>query len=220
MTNLEQKYKDIAKKIKLYESGPAVDSMGRLGLKYSKNHGVSIIFLREIAIAYKDDSVLAAHLRESNIREMRILAEMIEKPETLTVELAEYIVSKTETAELAEQVCMNLFDKMPFAFEKAEEWIKSENEITATVGFILFSRLALKYKNVSEEKFTVFFPVGVKKSISTNIHLRKAISRAFRQTGFISDSLKNMVIFEVEKIRDLNNLNAMIVVEEVIPLLS
>ena len=220
MTKPEKLYKEIAKKIRLYESGPAVDSMERMGLKYPKNHGVSILHLRQIAQNYKSNSQLAAHLRQRSIREMRILAEMIENPKTVTPELAENIVKSIDTGELAEQHSMNLFAKLDFAFEKASEWIQTDQTFIITTGFIVYQRLAMQKKDIDDILFEQFFPFAEKHSENKSIHVRKAIARALRQAGMRNENLKLKVINITKIIQQKESNLTNIIGEEVIPLLE
>ncbi len=111
MNNSENTIKTILKEIRVKENGPAMDAMNRMGLKYKRNFGVSLSDLKKIAEKYRPDNNLAKDLRKKNIRETRILAEMIEDPKMVSEESANEIVSGIDTNELAEQACLNLFEK-------------------------------------------------------------------------------------------------------------
>lgn len=220
MTEIDKLYKEIAKKIRLYESGPAVDSMERMGLKYAKNHGVSTLHLKQIAESYHPNTELAAHLRQRSIREMRILAEMIVNPADVSEELAHNIVQTIDTGELAEQHCKNLFEKLEIAQSLSLNWISRESEFVISSGFILIQRLCMKKKINDKANYERIFSFAGYHSTNKSIHVRKSIARALRQIGLINELLREQVIKITYKIKEKKSSLTDIIAEEVIPLLQ
>ena len=220
MQNPEITIKNIIKELKIYENGPAVDAMVRMGLIYEKNFGVSISNLREIANKYKPDSEIAALLRKMNIRETRILSEMIEDEKTISSEQIDKIVQSINTIELAEQTCINLFERVEYCKNKAIDWIKSEKEFVTTVGYILLSKLAQNDKNADNDFFESFLDSTIKSSENKSIHIRKSIGAALRRTALRNDYLKNKVLSNMEQIKSNKSRFSDLVYEEVVPLLN
>ncbi len=220
MNNSGITIKTILKEIRAKENGPAVDAMDRMGLKYNRNFGVGLFDLKLIAEKYRPNHELAQILRNKDIRETRILAEMIEDPKMVSDELADEIVSQIDTNELAEQGCLNLFEKLDFADKKADEWIHSEQEYTIVCGFILFSRIALNDKQRDDSFFKN--PITVSENLANNksIFIRKAIARALRQIALRNDNLKKQVLYITGKIKDNQTEYSKLVIEEVVPLID
>ncbi len=216
----EYNIKTILKEIRARENGPAVDTMENLGMKYNKNFGVLISDLKIIANKYKPNHDLANTLRNKNIRETRLLAEMIEDANLVSEKDAESIVSKIDTIELAEQSCINLFEKLEFAEKKAIEWINSDKEFIITSGFILLSRIALINKSKEDAFFENVFSISEKHSTHPSIFVRKTIARALRQIALRNSNLKTKVLETCKNIKAIKSSLANLVVEEVVPLID
>ena len=220
MDNSEITIKTILKEIRAKENGQAMDAMDRMGLKYNRNFGVGLFDLKLIAEKYKPNHELAQTLRNKDIRETRILAEMIEDPKIVSEDLADIIVSAIDTNELAEQSCLNLFEKLDFADKKADEWIHSKHEYTIVCGFILFSRIALNDKQRDDSFFKS--PIILSEDLANNksIFIRKAIARALRQIALKNDNLKKEVLQITDKIKENQSEYSKLVIEEVVPLID
>lgn len=220
MSFTEIKLKTILKEIRAKENGPAVDAMENMGMKYNKNFGVSLFDLKIIAKKYHPNSKLANTLRNKNIRETRILAEMIEDVNSVTESEADSIVNNINTIELAEQTSINLLEKLTFADKKVIEWINSENDFVVTTGFILLSRIALINKEKQDDYFISFLNTAIICSDKESIFVRKSVARALRQTALRNDSLKKAVLDCCETISKKESQLAKLVVEEVVPLIN
>lgn len=220
MKKSEISYNEILKQIKIYENGPAVDAMERMGLKYEKNFGVSISNLKKIAGKYKPNSEIANLLRKKNIRETGILAEMIEDENNISAEQTDKIVQNIDTIEIVEQTCINLLEKVENCRFKAIDWVKSDKEFVKTTGYILYSRLAQIDKNSGNDFFESFLSYAIKDSEDKSIHVRKSVAKALRYTALRNDRLKVKVLSTAEKIKSNNSRISDIVYEEVVPLLN
>ena len=218
--NSEITVKHILRKIRLYENGAAVDSMENLGLKYIKNYGVSIRDLKVIANEFMPNHKLACELRSTNIRETRILADMIDDIKVLSELQIDETVSSIDTHELAEQICINLLEKTDRSRKNIFNWIKSDKEFVLTIGFILYSRYALIDKKSEDIFFENFLPYAVINSKHKSIHVRKAIGRALRQTALRNDDLHSNVIKTINEIRNNKSTLSELIIEEVVPLIN
>ncbi len=220
MNSPEIALKTILKEIRLYENGPAVDGMKRLGLNYHKNFGVSLIHLKEIAKKYYPNHQLAELLRTKNFRETLILSFMIDNPEEISDTELNYVFEKINNQELAEQLVLNILEKNDIFHDKAFELIHKKNKFLISAGFILYSRIALTEKDKKDIFFENFFEKALELSDREEIYIRKSIARAFRQTALRNDNLKRKVLNSMEKIKDKNSNNADLIYEEVVPLLN
>ncbi len=219
MTEIDSIIKIILKEIRANENGPAVDAMNRMGLIYNKNFGVSLARLKYIADKYKPNHDLAKRLREKNFRETLILADMVENPEMVSEDFVEKIAQNLFTNELAEQACLNLFEKLQFIDKKAAEWIFSDKEFVIVSGFIIFSRLALSKKDISEH-ISKIIRQAEKLAAHKSLFVRKAIARALRQIALINNDYKIDVLKTVDAIKQMQTPESDLIAEEVIPLIN
>jgi len=135
-------YEDIIKKLESLSNPNVSEGMARYGITPEHTFGVSLPDLREIAKAAGKNHELAVRLWEKDTRETRILASMIEDPNMVSEEQLEDWVKEFDYWEICDQCCMNLFEKMESAYEKAVQWSRSEREFVKRAGFVLMARLA------------------------------------------------------------------------------
>src|SRR4030066_1709454 len=145
------KYRDIIKQLKSLSNPEAVKGMARVGINPRNTFGVSIPNLRKIAKAAGRDHELALQLWDSGIHEARMLAGFIDDPALVTLEQMEKWVSDFDSWDVCDQVCRNLFDKTPFAYEKAVEWAGRQEEFVKRAGFVLMAALAGHGKAAGEK---------------------------------------------------------------------
>ncbi len=220
MKNPDNLLKNILKEIRLYESGPSVDGMERLGLKYHKNFGVSITNLKEIAKKYFPNHKLAEKLRTKNFRETIILSFMIDNPKELSVNDIISLLKYITNIELAEQFVLNILEKNNEFYNFAELLIMSDKIYEQICGYIYYARIAQTNQEKEDSFFTTFFEKGITSAKSENSALRKNVARAFRQTALRNTSLKNKVSEAMNKIKEQNSQLSALVWEEVVPLID
>jgi|SRR5271157_769266 len=113
---------EVLKRLKLLANPMNVEGMARFGIN-TKNvtYGVSMPELRRLAKEVGKDHDLAQQLWLSGIHEARIVAGLIDEPGLVSEEQMETWVKGFDSWDICDQVCMNLFDKTPFAYEKVVE---------------------------------------------------------------------------------------------------
>jgi hypothetical protein len=153
----EQHFQQILKLVKLRKSGEVADLMKQNGIQYKMNWGVSIIELREIALQFEPDHLLALKLWNKQWRETMILATLIDDPKQVTEEQIDFWTKTFENTEIAEQASANLWVKTKFAFIKAMEWCRGKKHIIRFTGVHLIGRLALTDRSAIDEMFDPFF---------------------------------------------------------------
>ncbi|MFH1824608.1 MAG: DNA alkylation repair protein [Candidatus Firestonebacteria bacterium] len=148
---------DILKKLKSLSNPKNIEGMARFGINPKNVFGVSIPNLRKLAKEIGKDHILAQKLWDSKIHEARILASMIDKSDLVTKKQADQWIKDFDSWDVCDQVCLNLFDKTSFAFEKAIAWTKNEPEFERRAGFTLVACLALQHhhKLSSDEIFSI-----------------------------------------------------------------
>ena len=138
---LDEEIKQLKRTIRLSMNGVAADSMKEHGISYRQNFGVSIIRLKEIAGSYGKKHDLAQRLWSLDIREMKILATMIQPVNTFTKDLAIQWQEGCNNIELKEQAIMNLYRNLPGAVDYSISNINSNDNQKQIFGWMLACRI-------------------------------------------------------------------------------
>lgn len=138
---------EIKSKIRLSMNGIVADSMSNAGINYKKNYGVSIPRIKEIAAAYVPSVDLAQGLWLQKIRETMIMATLLMPKEKCSVVLSNQWANEINQIELAEQLSMNLFAKLPQANELCAGWVKSDKHWLRVTGFMTAARIINQLKS-------------------------------------------------------------------------
>ncbi len=178
--------------------------MARFGINPENTYGISIPNLRKIAKDVGKDHSLAQQLWLSGIHEARILASMVDELEVVTEEQVESWVRDFNSWDVCDQCCMNLFDKLPFAFEKAIELSKKEAEFEKRAGFALMACLAWHDKEASDKKFKAFFPHIKEGATDGRNYVKKAVNWALRQIGKRNLNLNKAAIKTAKEIQQID----------------
>jgi 3-methyladenine DNA glycosylase AlkD len=116
-------YEEIIDLIKSKSNPKAVAGMAKFGINVTSAYGVSIPFLRSVAKKIgKKNHNLAQQLWSSGIHEARLLATMIDDPNSVTKDQIQTWVNDFDSWDICDQCCSNLFDKTKYAYQKAIEW--------------------------------------------------------------------------------------------------
>ena len=176
MAGIESKVKEIKQSFRLMMDGATAQSMRQKGLDYRLNWGATIPRLHEMAdkIANSlqciddDDGAqpnyseftkkyeLSIALWKENVRECKILATMLMPPEQMLPEVADIWMEQTPTLEIAEQAAFNLYQHLPYAADKAFEWIASASDLSQICGYHIFSRLFMRGQELNERGINEF----------------------------------------------------------------
>ena len=132
---------DIKSELRLYMNGPLAQILRERGLKYHLIFGVELPRLKEIASKYEKDHDLAQALWKEDIRECRILAGYLQPAVTFLPEIADIWLEAMHDTEIIDYTCMNLFRRLPYAKDKAFQWMASEAVLTQYTGFRLMAHL-------------------------------------------------------------------------------
>lgn len=150
---------EVLKKLKSLSNPTAVEGMARFGINPNNTYGVSIPNLRTIAKGFGKNHLLAQELWSSGIHEARILASLIDDPESVTEKQMEKWVSDFDSWDVCDQCCSCLFDKTSFAYQKTIEWSKRKEEFVKRAGFVLMATLAVHDKKAKDEAFMKFLTI-------------------------------------------------------------
>ncbi len=147
---VQQKVKEIKLSFRQMMDGAIAQSMRDKGLDYHLNWGATLPRLRGKAEEIGKDYDLAIALWKENVRECKILATMIMPAEKMLPEVAEIWMEQIPSQEMAEQLAFNLWQYLPYAPEKAYQWMASEKEYYQLCGFHILSRLFMNGQEPNE----------------------------------------------------------------------
>jgi 3-methyladenine DNA glycosylase AlkD len=171
-----------------------VEGMEQFGILGKDMLGIPIPFLRKLAKEIGINHTLAQKLWDSGLHEARILASMIDNPSLVTIHQMEMWVRDFDSWDLCDQVCMNLFDKTPFAYEKAIQWSYQGLEFIKRAGFALMATLAVHDKSANDEIFFPFLARILDEAEDSRNFVKKAINWALRQIGKRNHILKQKAL--------------------------
>ena len=123
-------------------NGAVADAMRYYGGKYGLNYGVSLPTLRSIATSEQRDHSLAQYLYKQQVRELRLAALHIAKPEEVTLSEATFWAEGVINSEVAEEMSFALLCKAADAKLIIEEWSKSDNEFLTYAALMAAARNA------------------------------------------------------------------------------
>lgn len=185
----KQRILDLKKELRAYMNGVASTSMRNSGIDgYRVIFGVDVVRLKELASEYGKDHALAQELWKESVRECKILATMIQPVESFYPEIADIWVSDIKTQEMAEQASMNLFQYLPYASEKAFEWISDERVFVQMCGFLLCIHL-MRRSEFNERSQMEFIDQALATFHTDSSLLRNVVWRAM--LNFAESSVDN-----------------------------
>ncbi len=173
----------IVKNLKVQRNAKNLAGMARFGISSKNTLGVSMPVLRAMAKEIGKDHKLASDLWQTEIHEARILAGLIDLPELVAKKQMDGWAGGFDSWDVCDQVCMNLFDKTLFAFDKAKEYAQKDKEFVKRTGFALMASLAVHDKKAKDSQFVEFFSFIIKASTDERNFVKKAVNWALRQIG-------------------------------------
>jgi len=161
----------------------AVKGMARFGISPVGTLGLSVPYLRSLARRVGRDHDLATGLWASEIHEARILAALVDDPKKVTKLQMEKWVAGFDSWDVCDACCGNLFDRTPYAYDKALEWSKRDEEFVKRAGYVLMAELAVHDKEAPDASFLRFFECIEAGSTDQRNFVKKAVNWALRQIG-------------------------------------
>lgn len=196
--------RDIRRKCRLAMNGIASTSMRQRGMMYKVNFGLAIAQIKDIANNYEPDADLADKLWKEDTRELKILATLLYPINAFERENASQWVNEINNQEIREQVCLNLFQNLPYTNQLVKEWGKSEDKEVRTSGYWLLARLFLTKK--AEHVEADLFPFIWDDAISDDTFLRNASLLALKHIGRQSNEEADAILSNLEKYKDSEDL--------------
>ena len=199
-TDLSSKIKEIKLSFRQMMDGAVAQSMRDKGARYHLNWGATIPRLKAQAEELKQevsgDKIqlydLAIALWKENVRECKILATMLMPAEKMLPEVCDIWMEQVPSQEIAEQVAFNLWQHLPYAPEKAFQWIATDEEYKLLCGFHVLSRLFMNGQEPNERGINEFIDQALAAMQSPNPVLRKAAMQSvihFADMGLMYERL-------------------------------
>lgn len=181
-----------------------VAGMKRYGITPGRALGISIYTLRDIAGRIGTNHPLALDLWDCVLHEARILASMVDDPALVTEAQMDHWVKDFDSWDICDQVTSNLFDKTPFAYAKAIEWARREEEFVKRAAFATMAALSVQHKAATNEQLEPFFEIIVSAACDDRNFVKKAVNWALRNLGKRNLELNHKAIETARRIRELD----------------
>ena len=175
-----------------------VEGMARYGIEAQRAFGGPMGALLRLSKRLGKDHALSLALWETGWYEARLLAALVGDPERVTRRQMNAWAAGFENWADCDTVCFKLFDRTPFAWEKARQWSASPRELVRRGGFVLMACLAHHDKTAPDKSFLALLPVIEKGAHDERNFVKKGVSWALRAIGRRNLTL-NTAALEVAK---------------------
>lgn len=209
-TELSSKVKDIKQSFRQMMDGAVAQSMRDKGLNYHLNWGATLPRLREMAEELKSAFNvqcstfnvydLSIALWKENVRECKILATMLMPANQMAPEVCDIWMEQIPSQEIAEQVAFNVWQYLPYAPEKAYQWIASDKEYDQLCGFHVLSRLFMNGQEPNERGINEFIDQALAALQGPFISVRKSAMQSiirFSELGLVYERLAKSALKSV-----------------------
>ena len=197
--------KQVVERLRSLGDPEAVEGMARYRIQSSTSFGVSVPQLRKLAREIGRNHSLAQNLWATGLHDARLLATMVDDPKQVTIRQMESWVQDFDSWDVVDGCCGNLFDKTPYAVEKAKEWCRREKEYEKRAGFVLMAELAVHDKRAKDQTFLDFLPLIVGGSSDSRNFVKKAVNWSLRQIGKRNLKLNGAAVSTALKIQKLES---------------
>lgn len=194
--------KEIKQSFRQMMDGSVAQSMRDKGLNYHLNWGATLPRLKakaeEIKAMFNVSCLmfnvydLAIALWKENIRECKILATMLMPPEKMLPEVCDIWMEQMPSQEIAEQAAFNLWQYLPYAPEKAYQWIASDQEYYQLCGFHILSRLFMNGQEPNERGINEYMDQALSAIQGPYMSVRKAAMQSmvhFAELGLVYERM-------------------------------
>ena len=184
--------KEIKQSFRLMMNGVTAQSMRDKGSDYHVNWGAPLPMLRAKAKEIGKDYHLAIELWKEDVRECKILATMVMPAEEMPAEVVDIWMEQTRTQEMAEMASFNLYRFLPFAADKAYQWIASDKALYQLCGFSVLGRLFMEGRKPNERGINEFLDQAAAAIHSDSVAVRKAVVNSvlhFAELGLVYERM-------------------------------
>jgi 3-methyladenine DNA glycosylase AlkD len=159
------------------------DNMARFGIDAPKFFGVSMANLQKLAQRCGPNHELAEALWKTGWYEARMLATLVDEPERVTAAQMERWCRDFDNWGICDTACFKLFDRVPHAWNKAQQWCERRPEFEKRAGLALIACLALHDKKAADEPFAASLALIERCADDERNFIKKSVSWALRAIG-------------------------------------
>ena len=198
--DIKEQIKEIKQSFRQMMDGSVAQSMRDKGLNYHLNWGATLPRLKAKADELANSQQLKANsqydlaiaLWKENVRECKILATMLMPPEKMLPEVCDIWMEQVPSQEIAEQAAFNLWQHLPYAPEKAYQWIATDKEYYQLCGFHVLSRLFMNGQEPNERGINEYIDQALSALQGPFMSVRKAAMQSmqrFAELGLVYERM-------------------------------
>jgi 3-methyladenine DNA glycosylase AlkD len=191
---------DVLAQLQALAHPKAREQAERFGIKAPFVYGIRLPKLRALAKDIGKNHVLAQELWDTGIVDARIVALFIDSPKQVTEAQTEAWARDFDNWGIVDGVCVHLFCRTPFAYDKAFAWSAREEEFIKRAGFVLMAGLAVHDKKAPDDSLAQFLPIIAREAGDERHFVKKAVNWALRQIGKRNKNLNALAIATGEAI--------------------
>ena len=154
----------------------------RYGIVTDRAMGVPMAKMQAVAKTLGRDHALAAALWATGFYEPRMVASMVDDPTEVTPEQMDAWRADFDNWAIVDTVCFKLFDQVPHAFPKVDEWATLNDEFGRRAAFALLASLALHGRG-DDADFLARLPLIEAAAPDDRNFVKKGVSWALRAIG-------------------------------------
>jgi 3-methyladenine DNA glycosylase AlkD len=178
------------------------DGMARYAIPSDKAFGISVGSLRKYAKQLGSNHELAAALWDTGWYEARMLAAFVDEPARVTSAQMDRWCRDFDSWAICDTACFHLFDRTPFAWQKAQQWATAKPEFVKRAGFALMASLVAHDKRASDDAFIECLPLIETGAQDDRNFVKKAVNWALRSIGKRNRRLNAAAIVVAKRLAD------------------
>lgn len=169
----------------LKETGTEETRLGmtRYGIPNDRAFGVPVGQMRAHARSIGADHDLAIALWETGWYEARMMASFVGDPHRVTRSEMDAWAADFDNWAICDTVCFHLYDRVPFAWEMAWEWIESPDEFVKRAGFVLMAVLPAPAGDTGDSTFLACLQAIERCATDERNFVKKGVNWALRAIG-------------------------------------
>lgn len=178
-----------------------LEGMARYGIQTDRRvFGVSVGTMQSLAKKLGKDHALATALWKSGCYEGQMLAALVDDPQRVTRSQMNAWAADFDNWATCDTACFHLFDRTPFAWEKARQWSTSRREFVKRAGFALMASLTVHSKSAPDTEFLLLLPLIEQGAHDERNFVKKSVNWALRSIGKRSLALNKAAIATAKRL--------------------
>ena len=201
MKEISEQVKEIKQSFRQMMDGAVAKSMRDKGFDYKLNWGATVPRLRAMADEMGQDYDLAIALWKEDVRECKLLATMLMPADRMLPEVCDIWMEQVPSQEVAEQLAFNLWQRLPYAADKAFRWIASDQEYYQLCGFHVLTRLFMQGQEPNERGINEFLDQAVTALQGPYMSVRKAAMQSvqrFSELGLLYERMAKSALKSID----------------------